>query len=75
MRKHKILFNCAHHDDWIDERELRRIATEVGSSLEFLNILLVYTCAILDYGKTEYFHKALWDKTFDLYYALHTEME
>lgn len=74
VRKHRILFDCARMDDWNDERELKRIATEIGS-LDNLKALLVYTCAMLDYGKTGYHHKSLWDKTFALYHALYAEME
>jgi len=74
VRKHRILFDCSRMDDWYDERELRRIAGQTETP-EKLNALLIYTCAVLDYGKPEYYHKSLWDKTFDLYYALREEME
>lgn len=74
VEKNLMLFDCSHMDDWIDERELKRIAREI-ESLDRLNALLIYTCAELDYDKTEYFHKSLWDKTFALYYALEKEIK
>lgn len=61
-------------DDWYDERELKRIAAQIGT-LDNLNALLVCTCALFDYGKPEYHHKSQWDKIFQLYYALKEEME
>lgn len=74
IRKHRILFECAQSDDWNDMDELKRIAHEIGSSAD-LDAILVYTCAMLDYGKPEYYQNCSWDKTFSLYYALKEYME
>lgn len=74
VRKHRILFDCALIDDWYDKRELERIAKEIGS-LSQLDALLVYTCAMLDYGKAEYYTKSQWGKVFTLYRALKEELE
>lgn len=74
MLKHKILFECAQSDDWNHRDELTRIAHEIGSSAD-LDAILVYTCAMLDYGKPEYYQNCSWDKTFSLYYALKEYME
>lgn len=74
IKKHRILFDCSLVDDWYDKRELEREATEIGTVSQ-LDAQLIYTCAMLDYGKTEYYTKYQWDKTFSLYHALKEELE
>jgi|GEM_PF-3413040 len=74
MEKGTILFHCSGMDDWYDQRELKRIALEIGTPGQ-LDMMLVYTCAALDYGKNNYHHKSRWDKTFSLYHALKEELE
>ena len=64
----------SRYDDWFEEPELKRIAGKIGS-LDNLNALLVCTCSLFDDGKTEYYHKSLWDRIFQLYYDLKEEME
>lgn len=74
VKNDKMLFECWNIDDWYDSRELEREAAEIGSP-ELLNAQLIYTCALLDYGKPEYFTKSQWDKTYALYYELKKELE
>lgn len=74
VEKHRILFDCAQIDDWNDPHELIRIVREIGTSCH-LDALLIYTCAMLDYGKDEYYPKYHWDKAFSLYYTLKEALE
>lgn len=74
IKMQNALFDCPFYEGNNDPTEFTRIAQEIDSR-SHLDALLIYTCALRDYGTSSRYAKYAWDKVFSFYTSINKSLE